>query len=64
MAVDLTIIQKRLQKLENYIKILREFKEIPLEKFKQNLQIHSTVERHFELAIECVLDIGNHIISV
>ena len=63
MAVDPIIIQKRLQKLENYIKILREYKEVPLEKFKQDLQIHSTVERHFELAIECILDIGNHIIS-
>ncbi|MCK5492784.1 MAG: DUF86 domain-containing protein [Candidatus Omnitrophica bacterium] len=63
MAVDLVIIQKRLQKLEDYIKILREYQIVPLEKFKQDLQIHSTVERHFELAIECLLDIGNHIIS-
>ena len=63
MAVDLTIIQKRLQKLEEYIKILREYQTVPLEKFKQDIQIHSTVERQFELAIECILDIGNHIIA-
>ena len=63
MAVDLMIIQKRLQKLENYIRVLREYKEVPPKEFKQNIQIHSTVERHFELAIECILDIGNHIIA-
>lgn len=61
MAVDLTIIQKRLQKLEEYIKILREYQTVPLEKFKQDIQIHSTVERQFELAIACILDVGNHI---
>lgn len=63
MAVELMIIQKRLQKLEEYIKILREYQAVPLEKFKQDIQIHSTVERHFELAIECILDVGNHIIA-
>ncbi|MBE3571568.1 MAG: DUF86 domain-containing protein [Moorella humiferrea] len=34
-----------------------------LDEFLSNHQIYSTVERDMELAITCVMDIGNHIIS-
>lgn len=34
-----------------------------LDEFLSNHQIYSTVERDMELAITCIMDIGNHIIS-
>lgn len=63
MEADHLIIQKRLQKLEGYIKALREYQNVTIDEFKKNLSLHLAVERLFELAIESVLDIGNHIIS-
>lgn len=57
------LILGRLKKLEEYIKYLEKYQEVSLEQFLQEHSIHSTVERDFHLAIECVLDIGNHVIS-
>lgn len=56
-------IMGRLRKLEEYIHYLRDYQKVSLEQFLREHSIHSTVERDFHLAIECVLDIGNHIIA-
>ncbi len=57
------VIAARLDKLRGYLKILKAVQRYDLEKFKTDPFIHGTAERYLHLSIECILDIGNHIIA-
>jgi uncharacterized protein YutE (UPF0331/DUF86 family) len=61
--VDLERVLRRLKKLEEYVNFLKEYQNVSLDEFLHNHQIYSTVERDMELAITCIMDIGNYIIS-
>lgn len=53
----------RLERLREYLKILNAIQEYDVTVFVKDPFIHGTAERNLHLAIECLLDIGNHIIA-
>ncbi|MHA1379513.1 MAG: type VII toxin-antitoxin system HepT family RNase toxin [Candidatus Helarchaeota archaeon] len=61
--IDEDIINYRISKLREYLKILKELSKKNRDNFISDYKIYGLAERYLQLAIECVLDIGNHIIS-
>ncbi|MBP1746913.1 MAG: hypothetical protein H6Q54_1528, partial [Deltaproteobacteria bacterium] len=57
------LIAARLERLREYIKTLKAILKYDVEKFKSDVFVYATAERYLQLSIECLLDIGNHIIS-
>jgi uncharacterized protein YutE (UPF0331/DUF86 family) len=57
------LIAARLERLREYIKILKSIQKQDIQTFKKDPFVHGTAERYLHLSIECLLDIGNHIIS-
>jgi len=56
-------MQKRLDKLQDYLALLREIGKNSMNDYVVNPLIHGNGERYLHLAAECALDIGNHIVS-
>jgi len=52
-----------LKRLERSLQILQQSGKITFEDLVSNEVLLSAVERNFQVAIECILDIGNHIIA-
>ncbi len=52
-----------MKKLEKALQILQQSSNVPYEELIENEVLLSAVERNFQVAIECILDIGNHIIA-
>ena len=63
MVFNPDVIYKRLEKMREEVKYLVTYKDMPLEDFKRNFEHFKTAERCLEIAIECSIDIANHIIS-
>jgi len=61
--VRVEVIRKRIEKLDEYIEILRGLQKYSLQEFLENPEHYGSVERFLQLAIETTTDIGNHIIS-
>lgn len=61
--VNERIVANRISKLREYLKVLRELQKASFEEFVSNPRIRYSVERCLHLAIECAINIGNHIIS-
>ena len=57
------IVLSRVDKLKEYINFLENIKDYSKEDYERNPLVYGSSERFLHLAIECVLDIGNHIIS-
>ena len=57
------LIAARLEKLRGYLKTLKAIEKCGLGKFKEDEFTHATAERYLHLSIECLLDVGNHIIA-
>lgn len=57
------VVISRIDKLKEYIDILKDVKKIDKEKYNNDPFIYGAAERFLHLSIECVLDIGNHVIS-
>ncbi len=57
------LVAVRLEKLRSYLKTLKAIRKFDLETFKKDVFIHATAERYLHLSIECLLDIGSHVIS-
>lgn len=57
------VVASRLERLQEYLKTLRAVQQYDLPKFKADPFIHGTAERYLHLSIECLLDIGNHVIA-
>ncbi|MCX5810488.1 MAG: DUF86 domain-containing protein [Proteobacteria bacterium] len=57
------LVAAKLEKIREYLKTLNIIQKYDLQKFKNDTFIHATAERYLHLSIECLLDIGNHIIS-
>ncbi|MBN1348852.1 DUF86 domain-containing protein [candidate division KSB1 bacterium] len=57
------IILRRLQKLQEYLQILRQLKRYSLQRFKSDPLFHGNAEKYLRLSMERIFDIGNHIIS-
>ena len=52
-----------MKRLEKSLQILQQSGKITFEDLVSNEVLLSAVERNFQVAIECILDIGNHIIA-
>ncbi|MDI6905354.1 MAG: DUF86 domain-containing protein [Candidatus Bathyarchaeia archaeon] len=61
--VNKRIVTNRISKLRVYLKVLRELQKASFEEFSSNPRIRYSAERCLHLAIECAINIGNHIIS-
>ena len=61
--INQDLIKGRLQKLEGYIEILKGFQNTSSKEFKDDPSKYGSVLYFFQIAIECCIDIGNHIIS-
>lgn len=61
--VNKNVLSARLERLREYLGILVSIQEYDCDRFIQDPFIHGTAERNLHLAIECLLDIGNHIIA-
>ncbi|WP_277623709.1 DUF86 domain-containing protein [Candidatus Contubernalis alkaliaceticus] len=57
------ILMTRLDKLMEYINFLEGIEKYTEEEYVRNPFIYGASERFLHLAIECAIDIGNHIVS-
>lgn len=57
------MIRKRLNKLDEYLEILRRLQRYTLEEFLADPERYGSAERFLQLAIEAVTDMGNHVIA-
>lgn len=57
------IIAARLERLKIYLDALRAVRKFGIKRFKGDPFINGAAERYLHLSIECLLDIGNHIIA-
>lgn len=57
------VVAARLDRLQEYLLTLHAVQGFDLQKFKNDPFVHGTAERYLHLSIECLLDIGNHIIA-
>jgi len=57
------VILARLERLREYITILESVQQYDFKRYNEDPLIYSAAERNLHLAIECLLDIGNHIIA-
>lgn len=57
------VVNARLSKMQEYLKILKQISRYNIEDFKSNPEHYGSAERFLQLAIECCIDIGSHIIA-
>jgi uncharacterized protein YutE (UPF0331/DUF86 family) len=60
--VDTETLGSRFRHLRDYLKILREIQKINKNSFISDYHYYGLAERYLQLAIECILDIGNMLI--
>jgi len=63
LVISRDVINTRLIKLDKALQILQQSSEISYEELISNAVLLSAVERNFQVSIECILDIGNHVIA-
>jgi len=61
--VDALVVAKRLSKLREYVGFLKEIRLKSREEFTTNPFVYGNAERYLQLAIQTMLDIGNHILA-
>jgi len=61
--VNVEVIRRRLNKLDEYLAVLRGIQKYQLQEFLTNPEHYGSAERFLQLAIETTMDIGNHIIA-
>lgn len=57
------VIRKRLNKLDEYLAVLRRLQRYERDEFLSNPERYGSAERFLHLAIEALLDMGNHVIA-
>ncbi len=57
------IIRRRLEKLDEYLAILRQLQRYSYDEFAANPERYGSAERFLHLAIESLNDLGNHVIA-
>lgn len=57
------VIRKRLNKLDEYLGILRGMRRYSLADFMADPEHYGSAERFMQLAIEALTDLGNHVIA-
>jgi len=62
-SIEKTLITTKLGKLTQYQRLLRILQANTLEDFTSDFKTSGAPERYLQVAIECIIDIGNEIIS-
>ena len=57
------VIRKRLNKLDEYLAILRGLQKYSFEEFIRDPEHYGSAERFLQLGIEAITDIGSHVIA-
>jgi uncharacterized protein YutE (UPF0331/DUF86 family) len=57
------VLRKRLNKLDEYLAILKGLQRYRLDELLENPERYGSAERFLQLAIEAVTDMGNHIVA-
>lgn len=57
------VVISRVNKLNEYVDILKSVKKYDKEAYINDPLIYGSSERFLHLSIECILDIGNHVIT-
>jgi uncharacterized protein YutE (UPF0331/DUF86 family) len=57
------ILRKRMNKLDEYLKVLRQLQRYEREEFLSEPEHYGSAERFLHLSIEALLDMGNHVIA-
>ena len=57
------VIRRRLEKLDEYLDVLRSLQEYDRKAFLADPERYGSAERFLQLAIESTLDIGGHVIA-
>ncbi|MBW2100857.1 MAG: DUF86 domain-containing protein [Deltaproteobacteria bacterium] len=57
------VIRKRLNKLDEYLTILSNLRKYSFDDFVSDPEHYGSAERFLHLAIEAILDMGNHVIA-
>jgi len=63
LNLEKNLITAKLSKLREYQRFLKELQTTSLDGFVSDFKIRGAVERYLQVSIECVVDIGNEIIS-
>ena len=61
--VNRTKVERQLQLINEYLDFLQEIRSLSEEEFALSRKDFHSAERCLQLAIECLINIGNHIIS-
>ncbi|MDR3600367.1 MAG: DUF86 domain-containing protein [Desulfosporosinus sp.] len=61
--VNRTKVERQLELIKEYLDFLQEIQLLPEEEFTASRRDFHSAERCLQLAIECLINIGNHIIS-
>lgn len=61
--IDKKLIEKKLRRIEEFLRELRNVQINSYENFKDNIVVKRFVERNIELAIEQMIDICRHLVS-
>lgn len=62
-SVEKSLITSKLSKLREYQRFLKELQTTSFNDFASDFKIRGAVERYLQVSIECIVDIGNEIIS-
>ena len=61
--VKTEIVRRRLDQLSEYLEILNHYRAYSLEEFLADPERYGSAERFLQLAVEVILDVGNHIVA-
>jgi len=61
--MDTTVIAMRLQKLDGYVRHLRQLQQASLDEYLVDENLQAIVERRLQLAIQVCMDIANYLIA-
>jgi len=61
--VNRTKVERQLELIREYLEFLQEIQSLPEDEFSASKRNFHSAERCLQLAIECLINIGNHIIS-
>jgi uncharacterized protein YutE (UPF0331/DUF86 family) len=57
------VVRKRLAKIEESLAILKTLQSHDFEEFVRKPELYGSAERFLHLAIEALIDVGNHVVS-
>jgi len=62
-VVDKQVIERRLLKLEQTLRKLKELSKVSWDEYKKDEGVQDRVERNFHIAAQICIDIGSHVIA-